>query len=47
MVVGPGTCPGQQVTCPVQTYLDLRASTARGEEAAQAVFDRHLAQAYG
>ncbi len=34
------------VTCPVQTYLDLRASTARGEEAAQAVFERWLKGAF-
>ncbi|NOZ77956.1 MAG: hypothetical protein GXP48_02005 [Acidobacteria bacterium] len=34
------------VTCPVQTYLDLRASAARGEEAAQAVYDKWLKEAY-
>jgi hypothetical protein len=34
------------VTGPVQTYLDLMASPARGEEAAQAVFERYLRRAY-
>lgn len=34
------------VTSPVQTYLDLVASPARGEEAAQAVFERLLKKAY-
>lgn len=36
----------EPVTCPVQTYLDLRASPARGEEAAAAIFDRCLKNAY-
>jgi Transcriptional regulator, AbiEi antitoxin, Type IV TA system len=34
------------VTGPVQTYLDLRASPARGEEAAAAVFEKWLRKAY-
>lgn len=36
----------ESVTCAVQTYLDLRASPARGEEAAAAIFDRCLKPAY-
>jgi hypothetical protein len=34
------------VTCAVQTYLDLRAAAGRGEEAAQAVYERWLREAY-
>ena len=34
------------LTSPVQTYLDLNASPARGEEAAGAVFDKYLREAY-
>jgi len=34
------------VTCPVQTYVDLRSSSGRGEEAAQAVFDALIREAY-
>ncbi len=34
------------VTGPVQTYLDLNASPARGKEAAGAVFDKYLREAY-
>lgn len=40
---GRGAIP---VTGPVQTYLDVHASPARGEEAAGAVFDRCLKDAY-
>lgn len=40
---GRGAIP---VTGPVQTYLDLHASPARGEEAAEAVFDKYLRKAY-
>ena len=36
----------EPVTCVVQTYLDLRAAPGRGEEAAEAVFDRWLKKAY-
>lgn len=36
----------EPVTAPVQTYLDLRASASRGEEAAEAVFEKHLKGAY-
>ncbi len=32
----------QQTTSPLQTYLDLRAMAGRGEEAAEALFDKHL-----
>lgn len=45
-VLYPFDHEGEAVTCPVQTYLDLRGSAARGEEAAEAVFDRYLARAY-
>lgn len=46
-VLYPASSVDEPVTCPVQTYLDLRASHARGEEAAEAVFDRCLKEAYG
>ncbi len=36
----------EPVTAPVQTYLDLHASAARGEEAAQAIYDACLKEAY-
>ena len=36
----------EPVTGPVQTYLDLRASAARGVEAAGAVFEKYLKGAY-
>jgi hypothetical protein len=45
-VLYPAPQVPEPVTCPVQTYLDLRASPARGEEAAVAVFDRYLREAY-
>lgn len=45
-VLYPGDMPGVPATYPVQTYLDLRASPARGEEAAAAIFDRCLRNAY-
>lgn len=45
-VLYPGDIPGVAATCPVQTYLDVRASPARGEEAAAAIFDRCLKHAY-
>ncbi|MBP7799558.1 MAG: hypothetical protein KA072_13130 [Thermoanaerobaculaceae bacterium] len=45
-VLYPGDVEGVALTCPVQTYLDLRASPARGEEAAAAIFDRCLKGAY-
>lgn len=32
----------EQMTSPLQTWLDLQAITGRGEEAAEAVFDKHL-----
>lgn len=38
--IGPRHIP---VTSPLQTYLDLTKSAARGEEAAKAIFDRYLA----
>lgn len=37
----------EPVTAPVQTYLDLMASAARGEEAAESVFEKCLKGAYG
>jgi Transcriptional regulator, AbiEi antitoxin, Type IV TA system len=43
----PAGVTNEPVTCPVQTYLDLKASPARGEEAAQAVYDKYLKRAYG
>lgn len=42
----PGPKAHMPVTCPLQTYLDLKASPARGEEAAQAVFAKYLRKAY-
>ena len=45
-VLYPARFSDQPVTSPVQTYLDLRASTGRGEEAAKAVFDRYMRRAY-
>lgn len=42
----PAGVVSDPVTSPVQTYLDLRVSAARGEEAADAVFDRYLRKAY-
>ncbi|MGV8041282.1 MAG: type IV toxin-antitoxin system AbiEi family antitoxin [Thermoanaerobaculaceae bacterium] len=45
-VLYPGDVEGVALTCPVQTYLDLRSSPARGEEAAAAIFDRCLKGAY-
>lgn len=45
-VLYPAHGVAEPVTCPVQTYLDLRASPARGEEAAEAVFNRYLKRAY-
>ena len=45
-VLYPAGSGDPPVTSPVQTYLDLRAAPGRGEEAAQAVFDKYLRRAY-
>jgi len=45
-VLYPPRVSDEPITAPVQTYLDLRAAPGRGEEAAQAVFDKHLRKAY-
>ena len=42
----PGSNKVAPVTEPVQTYLDLKASAARGEEAAEALFNKMLKNAY-
>lgn len=36
--------PAQPVTSALQTYLDLKRASGRGEEAANAVFEKHLGQ---
>jgi hypothetical protein len=33
-----------QTTSPLQTYLDLKQMSGRGDEAAQAIFESHLEQ---
>jgi hypothetical protein len=45
-VLYPGPASDEPVTCPLQTFLDLRASPGRGDEAAQAIFDKYLQKAY-
>jgi len=42
----PSTDSEEPVTCPVQTYLDVAASPARGEEAAEAVREGYLTYGY-
>ncbi|MCX6347930.1 MAG: type IV toxin-antitoxin system AbiEi family antitoxin [Candidatus Aureabacteria bacterium] len=42
----PGSNQTIPVTGPVQTYLDLKASAARGEEAAEALFNKTMKNAY-
>jgi hypothetical protein len=33
-------------TSPLQTYLDLRATDGRGEEAAMAIYEKYLKQPF-
>lgn len=42
----PDPADASAVTCPVQTYLDVRASAGRGEEASEALFVKTLKEAY-
>jgi hypothetical protein len=42
----PAGVTAEPVTCPVQTYLDVRAAHGRGGEAAEAIHERCLKDAY-